>query len=217
MTAVTPLDSLAHRIPIVANEDWRWVPGYEDLYAVSSHGRVASFHPYNGDPGPRILRPGIDSGGYHSYGLARNGERKTWHGHRLVLLAFVGPLPDGHETRHLDGDPTNNALSNLAYGTVSENARDRVKHGTHSMSRKARCPQGHPYDADNTDLYRGTRRCKTCQSEHSKQQWRERRAAALSQLPRVCRRCSGPIPPRKRIDAKYCSVACRKGKQEVSL
>lgn len=33
------------------------------------------------------------------------------------------------ETRHLDGDPGNNALSNLCWGTRQENAQDKVRHG----------------------------------------------------------------------------------------
>jgi hypothetical protein len=50
--------------------------------------------------------------------------------HRLVLRAFVGPCPDGQEVRHLDGNPANNNLANLAYGTRSENIADALRHGT---------------------------------------------------------------------------------------
>lgn len=50
--------------------------------------------------------------------------------HQLVLLAFVGPCPKGYACRHLDGDPKNNHLSNLEWGTYTENNRDRIAHGT---------------------------------------------------------------------------------------
>lgn len=51
--------------------------------------------------------------------------------HALVLLAFVGPCPDGLECCHFpDRDPTNNQLTNLRYGTRQENHSDAVKHGT---------------------------------------------------------------------------------------
>jgi len=50
--------------------------------------------------------------------------------HRLLLDAFVGPMPKGCETRHLDGNRRNNALSNLCYGTRQENVSDRTKHGS---------------------------------------------------------------------------------------
>ncbi len=50
--------------------------------------------------------------------------------HVLLLDAFVSPRPENMEIRHLDGNPTNNRLGNLCYGTVKENASDRIKHGT---------------------------------------------------------------------------------------
>lgn len=50
--------------------------------------------------------------------------------HRLVLLAFVGPCPDGMECCHFDGDRTNNALNNLRWDTGRANAQDRVRQGT---------------------------------------------------------------------------------------
>jgi hypothetical protein len=61
--------------------------------------------------------------------LIQLGARK-YYVHRLVLEAFVGPCPDGMECRHLDGNPSNNRLDNLAWGTHSENERDKVRHGT---------------------------------------------------------------------------------------
>ena len=55
---------------------------------------------------------------------------KKFLAHRLVLLAFVGDCPlDKEVCRHLDGDPGNNLLSNLAWGTHQENADDKIKHG----------------------------------------------------------------------------------------
>jgi predicted XRE-type DNA-binding protein len=34
------------------------------------------------------------------------------------------------ECRHLDGNPENNRVDNLCWGTRSENAQDSMKHGT---------------------------------------------------------------------------------------
>src|SRR3990167_9761241 len=46
-----------------------------------------------------------------------------------VLEAFVGPCPDRHECRHLDGVRANNAVTNLAWGTHQQNVDDTRRHG----------------------------------------------------------------------------------------
>ena len=50
--------------------------------------------------------------------------------HRLVMLAFVGPCPDGMEVCHKDGVSTNSLLSNLRYDTHVGNYVDAIRHGT---------------------------------------------------------------------------------------
>jgi hypothetical protein len=56
--------------------------------------------------------------------------------HHLVLLAFVGPRPDGLICCHGNGDPTDNRPENLRWDTHSANSKDAIKHGTarHPMS-----------------------------------------------------------------------------------
>lgn len=50
--------------------------------------------------------------------------------HRLVLLTFVGPCPNGMEACHFpDSNPANNRLENLRWGTHKENFEDYRKHG----------------------------------------------------------------------------------------
>ena len=80
------------------------------------------------------LRPVPDGkGGYPRATLYRfaNGryERQQLYVHALMLAAFVGPRPEGMVTRHSDGNPANNRLTNLCYGTPAENAADRIRHG----------------------------------------------------------------------------------------
>jgi hypothetical protein len=58
----------------------------------------------------------------------KKGSRTTIH--RLVLLAFAGPCPPGMECRHLDGNPANNRLRNVCWGTHRANIGDRGRHGT---------------------------------------------------------------------------------------
>lgn len=50
--------------------------------------------------------------------------------HRLVLLAFVGPCPEGMECCHNDNNRANNDLTNLRWDTKKNNHKDRAKFGT---------------------------------------------------------------------------------------
>jgi hypothetical protein len=105
-------------------EVWKLVPEYDGKYEVSDQGRVRSFQR---NPQGRILRPGRMPGGHLSVALGRGNSQCV---HKLVLLTFVGVAPDKHECRHLNGDPADNRLENLCWGTRSENIKDAVRHGT---------------------------------------------------------------------------------------
>lgn len=143
-------------------ERWVPVPGF-DNYEVSDRGRVRSFKLYWGSRGPRMLTLSTRKDGYLVCGLVADRHHVTGWVHRLVLLAFVGPRPHGMVVRHLDGDKANNALSNLAYGTYSENEFDKVAQGRHHQVNKTHCPQGHEYATPgNTRVYRGHRYCNAC-------------------------------------------------------
>src|SRR5213596_1074117 len=97
-------------------ESWLPVPGYEQAYAVSSLGRVLSL-PRPHARGGGIMRPPLGKRGYLTVELWRDGKSKTVGVHQLVALAFLGPRPEKQEVRHLDGNPLNNHLTNLAHGT----------------------------------------------------------------------------------------------------
>lgn len=76
------------------------------------------------------LRGCTNNAGYRQVELHDgDGPGKTLHVHRLVLIAFRGPAPDGMECCHNDGNPSNCALYNLRWDTQSANAFDRTKHG----------------------------------------------------------------------------------------
>ena len=119
-------------------EVWKAVPGYEGRYEVSDLGRVRSLDravicmgeikgSYVSLRKGRVLRPGPSNYGHLSVVLGRGKTRMV---HELVLRAFVGDPPDKHECCHNNGVSTDNRLSNLRWGTRSENNVDAVKHGT---------------------------------------------------------------------------------------
>ncbi len=148
-------------------ESWRAIPGYVGSYEASDAGRIRSLDRIT-DRGRRwagrIMSPSQMANGYLTVTLWRDGIQRSALVHRLVLAAFVGPAPTGMEALHRDGAQTNNSISNLAWGTHSENQMDQVSHGTHPNANKAECPAGHPYDESNTYTYPGRqhRACVEC-------------------------------------------------------
>jgi hypothetical protein len=70
---------------------------------------------------------------YLTVNLSMNGKSSRRTVHRVVLEAFVGLRPKGMHGCHLDGDNTNNRLSNLAWLTPKENEAQKVLHGTQAV------------------------------------------------------------------------------------
>lgn len=151
----------------------RVVPGFPD-YEISDTGVVVSRR----RGAPQILRGSPTPSGYTTVLLCRDGEQRREYVHRLVLAAFVGPCPEGMEVCHSDGDPTNNVLGNLRYGTHGENMCDRVDHGRHPAAAKTHCKSGHPFDGDNLVVRpNGGRDCRECHRAASLRYLAKRRAA----------------------------------------
>ena len=68
-------------------------------------------------------------GGYR-YATLYNGRRQQQRRvARLICEAFYGPCPSGMECCHRDGDPLQDAASNLYWGTPHDNMRDAKSHG----------------------------------------------------------------------------------------
>ena len=130
-------------------EQWRPVVGHEAVYEVSNLGRVRSKDrsitvvngrtAYQSFRKGRILKPGTSLSG-HKYVIVASAATTV---HSIVAAAFIGPRPDGMETRHLNGDPSDNRPENLAYGTRSEKAEDSKRHGTHFYAGITVCKRGH--------------------------------------------------------------------------
>lgn len=102
----------------------RRVPGFPG-YFVTDAGQVVSCR----GSIPRLLVWSIKSTGYPAVSLCRLGDVVTKNVHSLVAEAFIGPRPAGHVCRHLDGNPQNPSIHNLAYGTYAENEADKGRHG----------------------------------------------------------------------------------------
>lgn len=101
------------------------------IYSISNHGKVRN------NLTQTILRSyAVNKWGHQSVNLRYKRKDRRRLVHRLVLTEFVGNCPKNMETRHLDGNPLNNYLGNLCWGTRRENGQDSVRHGTAFLNRK---------------------------------------------------------------------------------
>jgi hypothetical protein len=119
-------------------ERWKWVVGFEGFYQVSDLGRVRSVDRIvrGGYGKPRklvgkVLRLKTDKRyGYRAANLHKEGFCTFIEVHRLVMAAWVGPCSEGLEVCHGPNGVADNSVSNLCYGTKSQNSLDRRRDGT---------------------------------------------------------------------------------------
>jgi hypothetical protein len=144
-------------------ENWLPVPKLEGVYEISDQGRVASL-PRLRVLKRRIIKGSVEPRGYIQVALSSLGVITKWRVHVLVAAAFIGARPPGAVIRHLDSNPANNNVENLAYGTQAENIADVIRVGHHNHASKTHCLRGHPFDDENTRIreYDGGRLCRIC-------------------------------------------------------
>ena len=109
-------------------EVWKPVVGYEGRYEVNENSQIRTLMRRN----KRILKHAIREDYFHHFVNITDskGIRKKKYIHIAALEAFVSLRPEGKEGLHNDGNPYNNHISNLRWGTHSENMQDSIKHGT---------------------------------------------------------------------------------------
>ena len=126
-------------------EIWKPIPDFPN-YQVSSFGRVKSlsrsYSTHHYLSGKLVIKKTKDKfiNGWPKYkngkvyawmiALRRDNTTYTMRIHILVLTAFQKSRPIGMECCHNDGNPSNNLLSNLRWGTHLENVLDSIRHGT---------------------------------------------------------------------------------------
>lgn len=115
---------MALSILTINDEEWRMVPGYSYLM-VSNKGRVARIQEYSQK---------------HGYPYAYTENDNCIAVHKLVALAFIGPVPENKPCiNHIDGVKTNNDLTNLEYISYGDNHRHayatglRMPNGPHKL------------------------------------------------------------------------------------
>lgn len=106
--------------------EWRPVRAWEDLYLVSSDGRVYTKR------GRKMMKLGHKE--YLEVRLSDGAPVNTFV-HLLVASAFIGPrLADHYECNHIDGVKYHNCVSNLEWLTRNENQHHALSTGLRRTS-----------------------------------------------------------------------------------
>lgn len=118
-------------------EEWKDIAGYEGYYEVSSYGNVRSkdryIYPKNANKpvfrAAKTMAQNLNSDGYPTVHLSRDGKSTRISVHILVAKAFVEGYKDGLEVDHIDFDRNNNRADNLRWVTHSENVARTYENG----------------------------------------------------------------------------------------
>lgn len=117
-------------------EIWKDIQGYEGLYQVSNFGRIKSLsrlifrkNGNNYSTKEIIMTLVFTKNKYLTIKLRKGDSSIRFFIHRLVAKAFI-PNPEmKKQINHLDGNKTNNLVSNLVWSTQSENIRHAFENG----------------------------------------------------------------------------------------
>lgn len=102
-------------------EIWKDIPGYEGLYQVSNFGKVRNSH--------KLILKYWKSWGYNYISLCKNNKSKKYRTHRLIAKAFI-PNPKKYPyVNHIDGNKSNNNVTNLEWCTSQQNTIHAYKTG----------------------------------------------------------------------------------------
>jgi len=111
------------------DEIWKDIEGYEGMYQISNLGRVKSLSRVvirkNGVPNSvkeKYFKRKIHSTGYYLIGLTQFGKTINVKLHRLIAKAFIPNPKNLPDVNHIDGDKSNNELSNLEWTSTRENS-----------------------------------------------------------------------------------------------
>ena len=102
--------------------------------------------------------------------------------HKAHILSYTwakGEIPEGYERDHLCRNPPCVNPDHLEAVTGPENMLRGMSPWAKN-ARKTHCPQGHPYDEENTYHYRGERHCRECARQRNRGWYYSKRQAGAS-------------------------------------
>ncbi len=138
-------------------EIWKDVIGYENLYQISSLGRVKSLgNGGSNNSKERIMKLKLGSRGYYEVSLCKEGKHKSFTIHRLVAQAFLDNPNNYPCVNHKNEVKTDNRVDNLEwctqaynniYGTKLERFKNTAKINNINKGNKYRLGKKHSQEA----------------------------------------------------------------------
>lgn len=104
------------------------VKDYEGFYEVSNLGRVRSLYRVDcrGQKRKSQIIKQVRILGYHKVSLSKDRIEKQHFVHRLVAIAFIPNTHNKPQVNHIDGNKSNNKLSNLEWCSSLENINHAI-------------------------------------------------------------------------------------------
>lgn len=128
------------------------IPGWEGLYACDTKGQIYSYR------SNKFLKPSKNKRGYLHVTFTKDGKRYDYRVQRLVAMTFLDNPQNKEQVNHIDGNKSNNCLSNLEWVTPEEN----IEHAKNNNLFKTTCtnPPIHTKDGPQvayvfTNVYNG--------------------------------------------------------------
>ena len=112
------------------------IKGFENKYKITTEGKVWS--EYKKD----YLKPNPNHKGYLTISLNIDRRNKTTKAiHRLVAEHFIDNPENKSQVNHIDGDKTNNDISNLEWCSNKENNQHAIDTGLYTPKKCGMCKE----------------------------------------------------------------------------
>ena len=136
---------LNNNIENLPDETWLPIPEYENLYWISTEGRICNNR--------KVMRTYRINSGYLCIDLTKDKVKKKYLLHRLVATTFLPNSENLPEVNHIDENKDNNSVSNLEWCTRSHNKQHSMATGTYDAIYTTRNSLGKKHLPNNSSKY----------------------------------------------------------------